>query len=238
MKVLIHACPKRMWYVEGFLLPELKRQGADEAEVWNDTEGKGNLRACMEAFAARGTGDPSSAPSGHLPPGEGKTGDEGTWHIQDDVLLCRDFVEQCRQHDEGVVYGFCNEAFTDDPLQTGRVSVEDAWHSFQCVRIPDAYARECAAWLDGPGKTSGMYPIWTRSGKMDDDVFRTFLIDRHGRETVVNLKPNLVEHVDWIVGGSVLHPWRGYIARAHFWDDEDLVRELKEAVKGKVQYAY
>ena len=72
MKVLIHACPKRMWYVEGFLLPELKRQGADEVEVWNDTEGKGNLRACMEAFAARGTGDPSSAPSGHLPPGEGK----------------------------------------------------------------------------------------------------------------------------------------------------------------------
>ena len=78
MKVLIHACPKRMWYVEGFLLPELKRQGADEVEVWNDTEGKGNLRACMEAFAARGTGD------------------EGTWHIQDDVLLCRDFVERCR----------------------------------------------------------------------------------------------------------------------------------------------
>ncbi len=39
MTVLIHACPKRMWYVEGFLLPELERQGADEVEVWNDTEG-------------------------------------------------------------------------------------------------------------------------------------------------------------------------------------------------------
>ena len=219
MKVLIHACPKRMWYVEGFLVPELECQGADEVEVWNDTEGKGNLRACMEAFAAR-------------------SGDGGTWHIQDDVLLCRDFVERCRQHDEGMVYGFCNEAFTDDPMQTGRVNMEDAWHSFQCVRIPDAYARECAAWLDGTGRTSGMYPIWIQSGKMDDDVFRTFLIDRHGRENVENLKPNLVEHVDWIVGGSVLHPWRGYIARAYFWNDEDLVRELKEAVKGKVQYAY
>ena len=30
--------------------PELERQGADEVEVWNDTEGKGNLRSCMEAF--------------------------------------------------------------------------------------------------------------------------------------------------------------------------------------------
>lgn len=217
MKVLIHACPRRLWYVEEFLLPELERQGADEIEIWNDVERKGNLRACMESFAAR-------------------EGDGGTWHIQDDVLLCRDFVERCRQHDEGVVYGFCNVEFTDDPLQTGRVSVEDAWHSFQCLRIPDAYARECAAWLDGPGMTSGLYPIWIRSGKMDDDVFRTFLLDQHGRETVENLAPNLVEHVDWIIGGSILSPWRGHIARAYYWDDESLVSELQEAVKGKVQY--
>ncbi len=152
------------------------------------------------------------------------------------MLLCRDFVERCREHDEGVVYGFCCEQFTDDPAQVGRVPVKDAWHSFQCVRIPDAWARECAAWLEGPGRTSGMYPIWIKSGKMDDDVFRTFLTDQHGSETVENLRPNLVEHVDWIVGGSVLSPWRGYLARAHFWDDEELVRELKAAVKGKVQY--
>lgn len=217
MKVLIHACPKRMWYVEGFLLPELERQGASEVEVWNDTTGAGNLYSCMASFAAR-------------------TGDGGTWHVQDDVLLCRDFVKRCWQYDDGVVYGFCNEAFTDDPLQTGRVSVADAWHSFQCVRIPDAYARECAAWLDGPGKTSGLYPVWMSSGKMDDDVFRTFLLDRHGRETVVNMKPNLVEHVDWVIGGSILSPWRGFLARAHWWEDEDLVTELQEAVKGKAQF--
>lgn len=219
MKVLIHAYPKRMWYVEGWLVPELERQGADEIEIWNDAEGKGNLRACLESFAAR-------------------TGDGGTWHIQDDVLLCRDFVQRCREHDEGVVYGFCNVQFTDDPAQTGVVSVEDAWHSFQCLRIPDAYARECVAWFEGPGRTSGLYPIWISSGKMDDDMFRTFLLDRHGRETVENLRPNLVEHVDWIIGGSILSPWRGYIARAHFWDDEELVRELKESVRGHVQFIY
>ena len=217
MKVLIHACPKRMWYVEGFLAPELERQGADLVEIWNDAEGKGNLRSCMESFAAR-------------------EGDGGTWHIQDDVLLCWDFVERCRQHDEGVVYGFCCEQFTDDPYQYGRVSVEDAWHSFQCVRIPDSYARECAAWLEGDGRRHEQYPLWIRSGKMDDSVFRTWLIERHGRETVENLRPCLVEHVDWIVGGSILSPWRGYVARAYWWDDEDLVRELKKAVRGRVRY--
>jgi hypothetical protein len=217
MKVLIHACPKRMWYVEGFLFPELERQGADEVEVWNDTDGAGNLRSCMASFASR-------------------TGEGGTWHIQDDVLLHRDFVKLCRKFDDGVVYAFCNEKFTDDPKQIGRVSVEDAWHSFQCVRIPDSYARECAAWLEGPGKTTAFYHLWMKTGKMDDDVFRTFLINEHGREMVTNLKPNLVEHVDWIIGGSILSPWCEFFARAYYWDDEELVDELKEAVKGRVQY--
>ena len=219
MKVMIHASPIRMWYVEGFLLPELERQGADEIRVFCDTEKLGNLRACMAAFASC-------------------EGDGGTWHIQDDVLLCRDFVERCRQHDEGVVYGFCNEQFTDDPQQSGVVSVEDAWHSFQCVRIPDSYARACAEWLDGPGRTTAFYLLWIRSGKMDDDVFRTFLLNEHSRETVLNFKPNLVEHVGWIIGGSILSPWRGHLARAYWWDDEELVNELKAAVKGKVQYPH
>ena len=218
MKVLIHAYPKRMWYVEGWLVPELERQGADEIEVWNDAEGKGNLRACMESFAAR-------------------SGDGGTWHIQDDVILARDFAERCRQHDEGVVYGFCCRMFTDDPLQTGRVSVFDAWHSFQCVRIPDSYARDCAAWFySGAGRDHEEYPLWISSGKMDDSVFRAWLLEQHGRETVENLRPNLVDHVDFILGGSVLHPWRGFLARSEFWDDEDLVRELKASVKDHVVY--
>ena len=220
IKVLIHAYPKRMWYVDGFLVPELRRQGADEIEVWNDVELKGNQVACMESFAAR-------------------KGDGGTWHIQDDVLLCRDFVERCRQHDDGVVYGFCNVQFTDDPAQTGRVSVEDCWHSFQCVRIPDEYARDCAEWFwNGNGKNMDYYPFWIRSGKMDDSIFRTFLLDQHPDIYVENLKPNLVEHVDYIVGGSVLYPWRGHLARAHYWDDEELVEQLKKDVKGKVVYVH
>lgn len=212
MNILIHACPARMWYVGDFLVPELRRQGADEIEVWNDTDGVGNLRACMASFAAR-------------------EGDGGTWHIQDDVLPSASFVERARAHDCGVVYGFCNEDFTDDPLQTGRVSVEDAWHSFQCVRIPDAWARECAAWLDGDGRNHEQYPLWISSGKMDDSVFRAYLLERNARDMAENLAPNLVEHVDWIIGGSVLHPWRGIPARAYYWDEDDRVDELKERIR-------
>ena len=49
MHYMIHACPQRMWYVEGFLIPSMKAQGISEEEitVWNDTEGKGNLFSSM-----------------------------------------------------------------------------------------------------------------------------------------------------------------------------------------------
>lgn len=220
MKVLIHACPQRMWYVDEFLKPSLIDQGADEVKVWCDTAKHGILEACMESFETR-------------------TGDGGTWHIQDDVLICRDFVKRCRELDEGVVYGFCCTPFTDDPGQTGLVYVDDSWHSFQCVRIPDSYALECAEWYRS-GRwvniPNSELPILQKIGKGDDTFFRIFLMEEHKYEMVRNVAPNLVEHVDWIVGGSTHSKWRDFVARSDYWDDEDLVEELRIAVKGKVKY--
>lgn len=220
MKVLIHASPRRMWYVEEFLVQELKRQGVEDVEIWNDAEKKGNLTACMESFKAR-------------------TGDGGTWHIQDDVLLCRNFAERCREMEQGSVCGFCNETFTDDPKRTGPVNVEDSWHSFQCVRIRDEYARQCADWFfSGEWRRAGkeeLQELYERN-RGDDTFYRWFMRIMHSEEIVINAKPNLVEHVDWIVGGSIIFPWRGYLTRAYYWDDEELVTQLKKAVRGKVVY--
>lgn len=214
MKFLIHACPKRMWYVEKFLYPQLRDQGApaEDIEIWNDAEGKGNQISFFESCAAR-------------------AGDGGTWHIQDDVLLCRDFIKRCAELDDGVVYGFCCPAFTDDPAQIGRVALPDAWHSFQCVRIPDAYARECAAWYFDDARHRFIFHKWIASGKMDDSLFRAFLEDRHPDEIICNCAPNLVEHVDLLIGGSILSEWRSYCARSCYWDDEELILDLKNRIK-------
>lgn len=214
MKVLIHASPKRMWYVDQYLVPSLLDQGLDDGdiEVWNDTTRKGNLIACMESFAAR-------------------TGDGGTWHIQDDALLCRDFVERCRQLDTGLVYGFCNVQFTDDPRQSGLVYMPDAWHSFQCVRIPDTWARECAEWFFADARCRPELRWMAETGKMDDAFFTAFCEERHPTETVHNAKPCLVEHVDYLLGGSLCNEWRGYWVRAHWFADPDLVEDLRERLK-------
>ena len=220
MKILIHAVPERMWYVDEFLIPALRAQDAETIEVWNDENHEGNLAACMASFAAR-------------------EGDGGTWHLQDDVLPCRDFVRRCSELDDGVVFGFCCRNFDDRLDAWGRVYTPDAWHSFQCVRIPDAYARECAAWVNSMAwrneSPSPELPILFQLGKGDDTFFHEFLQARRPYDVVENVKPNLVEHVDWLLGGSTIQHWRDYLARAEFWDDEDLVSALRDRIRARVQ---
>lgn len=215
MKILIHACPKRLWYVESYLKPKLKAQGAEIVEACVDLEGLGNLEACMQAFRQC---------EGH----------GGTWHIQDDVLPCRDFVARCREYEDGVVYGFTCGAFGDDLQQTGRVYAPDVWHSFQCVRIPDEYARECAEWyFSGAWKADADPDLFALKdlNQGDDSFFRTFLQVRHGRERFTNVAPNLVDHVDWLIGGSILSPWRAFVARSALWEDHGELEDLKREIR-------
>ena len=217
MRVLIHACPQRMWYVEEFMVPALLGQGLDpeDLEIWNDSMGYGCLRSCMVAFASR-------------------YGNGGTWHLQDDVLIASDFVRRCREHDQGVVYGFCCEYFTDDPGQTGHVYPPDAWHSFQCVRIPDEYARACAEWyLSGAWRMLGdaQLEALAEDNRGDDTFFREWMQELHPAETVENLRPNLVEHVDRWIGGSVLHQWRDYPATAYYWQEPELTEQLRARLR-------
>lgn len=214
-KYMIHAYPPRMWYVEEFLIPSMIEQGIsrDDITVWNDTERAGNLASWMAAAES-------------LPE------DGGTWHLQDDVVISADFAEKTKQYDKGVVYGFCNRYFKDDPGITGEVYAEDMWHSFQCVRIPNKYAHECVEWVKG-----GYADIWPepcvliKLNKGDDTIFRHFFITRHGRETAVNLKPNIVNHVDYMIGGSAINQWRGFIAGSDLWEDSAILHKLQNKIK-------
>ena len=214
-KYMIHACPPRMWYVEEFLIPSMLEQGIEKADiiVWNDTEKLGNLSACMAAF-------------------ESLTGRGGTWHLQDDVVICADFAKRTKKYDKGVVFGFCNRYFKDDPSIAGTVYAEDMWHSFQCVRIPNEIAREAVNWIrsGGPDKIPEA-AILVKLNKGDDTLFREFFLEKHGRETVVNLAPNLVNHIDYMIGGPVTNQWRGFIAGSDRWEDSSILTNLKKALK-------
>lgn len=205
MRVMIHASPKRMWYVEKFLAPSLEAQGL-EPVIWNDAEGYGNLASCIRSFRA-GLAE---------------------WHLQDDVLICRNFAELIKENDHGVVAGFCHGPSGDDKDCVGQVYAPDLWHGFPCMRIPVDYAREFCDWVEQPEHDSPQwYAISCNRG--DDYLFHSFLEEKHGREMVTNI--SLVEHVDWLLGGSLINTWRGYICRSDLWDDEELVDELKQKIK-------
>lgn len=216
LKFMIHACPKRMWYVEEYLIPSMLAQGIPRShiKVWNDEAKKGCLVSCYEAFASC-------------------TGDGATWHIQDDVILCHNFYERCKQYDGGVVYGFCSPYFSDDPQVFGAVYAEDMWNSFQCVRIPDAIAREAVEWCRTVAPTWTFLMPLVKANKGDDTIFHEFFVTKHGTEMATNAKPCLVDHVDWVIGGSIVNEWRGYIVRAAHWEDEDLVQDLIKQIENR-----
>lgn len=214
MKLMIHACPQRMWYVTGYLVPSLIAQGLKRSDitVWNDGKRVGCLQACLDSFASC-------------------NGDGSTWHLQDDVLICHDFVEQITEmedYDYDVICGFCHTLFEpfNRPM-VGDVPSLFMFNSFPCIRITNSYAREFVRWFYDDARHRPEYQNWVQSGKHDDSLWHDFVTECHPHDRVYNVAPALVEHVDWLIGGSSVNEWRGYICRASYWEDEYLVEQLK-----------
>lgn len=210
---MIHVCPERKWYVDEFLIPSMIEQGISDSDidVWYDAERKGNLASCMESFAACGERD------------------GGTWHLQDDVIISHDFAEKTEIFDKGIVCGFVNEIFGPNPTMSGdNIPAPFMFNSFQCIRIPNRLAGECAEWVRTEAANDPQCQSWISSGKCDDSLWVEFIAQRHPDIRVTNLRPCIVDHIDFLLGGSVINKWRGYYARATWWDDEDLVAELTE----------
>lgn len=215
MNYMIHAAPPRMWYVEEFLIPSMLAQGIrrDEIEVRNDADGKGNLLSCMDAFRACA----------------GRAG--GTWHLQDDVIISRDFAERTAEHDDGIVAGFGCNNFGAQRQQAGRQPAVFLWYSFQCIRIPNGIAAECARWFYDEACHRARYVKFIAERKHDDMVFRDFLIERHPDLWVENLSPSIVDHIDYLIGGTLVNRLRRIqLNRADRFEDADLVDALQCAV--------
>lgn len=215
-KYLIHAYPKRMWYVEQYLIPSMINQGIakNDISVYNDSKGIGNLRACMEAFA--------SVPDN----------DEGTWHIQDDVIICKDFKQRTEAHDTGIVCGF-SSLFYDGDIEENKqlVKREQMWFSFPCIRIPNKWARECSEWVCTQIIGNPVYKKYWENGVNDDWAFRTYLSTFHKDCVALNIVPCLVDHIDYLIGGGSGKVERNKPVTAQYWTDDDLVRELECQIK-------
>jgi len=212
-RYMIHACPKRMWYVNEHLIPSMLEQGIsrEQITVWCDTKQEGNLKACMHAF--------QSLPDDN----------EGTWHLQDDVLLARDFRRKTERYNAGLVAGFISQRYSAK-AKAGIVTIENAPWSFPCIRIPNKMARACAEWTLTYLVGNPVYANYIGDGNGDDWAFKSFAKDYCKDVMCYNLQPSIVEHIDNLIGGSSVGTRRDGPTYAKHFEDSDLVEELRRRI--------
>ena len=216
---MIHSCNERKWYVDDFLVPSLLEQGIkeDQIVIWNDNEGVGNL----ESFARSAKWI-----------GETQTYLGGIWHLQDDVVVSKHFKEITEKENKGIVCGFCNIQFDGGGVnRVGIMPVAFAWLSFQCVRLPNLYVKQFANWYYDDVVPNNRHTKWTADGKNDDALWREFMIEKHPNECAYNMIKNIVDHVDYLIGGTTINKHRlGEQRRAYWWDEPDTITELEKKI--------
>ena len=216
-KYLIHSCKKRQWYVDEFLVPSMIEQGIRKQDiaVYQDRTGEGNLRAflrsCQQIIDLWGT-------------------EVGVWHLQDDVLICRDFKKRTEELDNGLVCGFtCS--YDAHPIP-GLNDMKDIWWSFPCTRIPNAWLKDFLAWVQVYVWRDHQFDSCTKHNKGDDYIWRAWVVSYKKNEKVYCCSPTLVEHIDYMLGGSYTNPARAKTrnVRSIYWEDEELVRDLERRI--------
>ena len=220
-KYLIHTCNKREWYVQDFLVPSLVDQGVDEKDitVWHDYDEKG----CLESFVASCEW-------------VGKNLDPyvSTWHLQDDIVLSPDFYEKTNTIYPGFANGFCNEIFDGDRTNhLGVIPPSGMWFSFQCILIPNDTAKRFADWFRNDCVPNNLYPKWVSTGKMDDTIFREYVVHNEPNVPAINLLPCICDHIDYLIGDSVINKeQRGdNPLRKAYWRDDKLDKAVEDLEK-------
>ena len=136
------------------------------------------------------------------------TGD--TWHLEDDVLPDKRFLKWAEELEdfEGIVCGFG--------------ASEESFYSFPCIRIPNWYIQTFLIWL----KHTDDECVKARFelGKGIDFIFRKYWI---GHQIPVKfMNPCMVEHIDDLIGGSLINI-REKPLKAYRFEDEESLTDLK-----------
>lgn len=188
MDILVHASPEREWYVERYLLPKI-----GNAKVFYDMEHQGNIKAYLKSF-------------------EDLPICGNTWHMEDDVIPDRSFLQWAGvlEDFEGIVCGF-------------GATTKPEVYSFPCIRIPNRYIKDFLEWV----KQTDDQCVKARMelGKGIDFIFHKYWV-MHKIPTYV-FNPCMVEHIDDLIGGSLINEREKPIKAYKFVDDK-AIEDLKE----------
>lgn len=216
-KYFIHTCNQRRWYVNTFLIPEMLEQGIKRADITVvvDSRNEGILMSTMKSFDYIGRTE---------------DWDAGVWHLQDDIVLSSTFKERTEQLYGKLICGFCSNY--DESKKFGLVDLQDMWYSFPCIYINNFLAKECANWFFSSALYEEKYSDYVSKKKYVDTMFKIYLKELHPDAKAFNVKPNLVDHVDYLIGGSLINYQRQEKqVRAYYWTENDVIRRLESMLQ-------
>lgn len=218
MKYMIHTHIKRLWYVQKFLVPEMLEQGIDKNKIiiWLDDKNRGNLYSFLDSCKYIKLNEDLN---------------DIIWHMQDDVVISNDFYLKTLEYvfNDGITCGFVsqkyNNAYKD---KIGLTDLYHSWLSFLCIAIPNKYASEFYDWMLIHRNDENDFEYKKRylANKHDDFFFIHFMRDKHADSFSYHLKPNIVNHIDYLIGGSINKP-RYEIVDAYYWEDNGELEHLK-----------
>lgn len=219
---MIHTCNKRIDYVNQFLVTSLTKQGIKRRDIiiFNDFMGRGNLQSYLDSIDYIVNSDLRN--------------EKGIWHLQDDVIISSDFkVVTELYNNDMLVNGFVSEMYNSDKLKlTGVHSMKNHWLSFQCIYIPNKYLNGFLAWMDGINNQKDTVDKRKYDrGRNDDYFFYKYLRKYYKNDMCMNLKPNLVDHIDYLIGNSTLYGKRSAKFRSYYFKDVDLIKKLEKELK-------
>ena len=223
MKYMIHSYSKRLWYVEKYLIPSMVEQGINESDIYvfNDSNNRGNLQAYLDSVD-------------YILNNEKLYKEDGIWHLQDDVIISSDFAKRTLIDNNvkgytSVINGFASDVM--NPEKDGLVNVKYFWYSFPCIYIPNKYLAPFMYFMKVISEkgNDNKYKIRYNKNRYDDYFFYKFLIKVYPTDNMYNLKPNLVDHIDFLLGGSTGERKRQI--RSLYFNELDLVKKLERSIK-------
>ena len=208
MNYLIRATSKRQWYVDDFLIPEMKKQGISEREikVFNDNTGNLNSFINMCYFIV-----------------ENYNWDDFVWVLQDDVMISDNFHYITDRYCFQEANGFCSSV--NSIKDVGYVLPEKSWLSFQCKNFRVDKIRYFIDWFEVNSQYNELVKSLVNTGIHDDLIYHYFELEIVSG--VHNLSPNIVEHVDYLIGGSIINKTREFYIKSQNFEDKEKIKNLK-----------
>ena len=177
-----------------------------------DLTNKGNLKSCIDNFEyALRISDEK----------------EYVWFLQDDVILSSRFAEitqELEKYDYPVICGFASCYDCDEDDDKEYTYPKKMWYSFPCMRIQNWVLKEFLEWYKNNQEKLKKY---IEENKYDDTIFKQFLEEEHSNMRIKLIIPNLVDHIDYLLGGSITNPGREIRVRSKYWNENSLVEELE-----------